>query len=324
MTSTPNNRNNLLTIAIVAIIALLGLSGYLIYHSSQLSRANQQLTTTSEETSKLKLELETQYNEALTKMDEMKGDNEQMNKLIEEQKTELTKQKDQISGLIRTKTDLANAKAKLNGLVNTYLAQIEELKTKNELLTKDNENLNVEKTQLSSALETEKKTTQELATAKAALVSEKENLTSVNEKLSTKVTRASVINVSQVQITGLKIDKKNKEHKKSYAKNIDRLKVCFDAAANEIADGGTESFYIRMINPIGETLAREDMGSGTLTATDTKEKIRYTTVKEIQYGNKSTNVCLNWDQAEPLAKGVYQVEIYNKGYLAGKSSFKLK
>ena len=324
MSLSQNNRNNVLVVAIVAIIALIGLSAYLLYTNSQLSQNRTTLTSQLDETSKLKLELETQYNEALTKMDEMKGDNEQMNKLIEEQKTELTKQKDQIAGLLRSKSDLSAAKARLDGFVKNYLAQIEELKTKNDMLTKDNENLTVEKTQLTTDLEKERTTAQELATAKAALVSEKENLAAVNEKLNSKVTRASVINVSNVEITGLKIDKNNKEKKKSYAKNIDRLRVCFNAAANEIADGGTESFYIRMINPIGETLAREDMGSGTLTATNTKEQIRYTTVKEIQYGNKDTNVCLNWDQATPLAKGVYQVEVYNKGYLAGKSSFKLK
>ena len=73
-----------------------------------------------------------------------------------------------------------------------------------------------------------------------------------------------------------------------------------------------------------ETLSREDMGSGTLTTTDTKEKVRYTSAKEIEYAQSATQVCLNWDQAEALAKGVYQVEIYNKGYKCGEGSFKLK
>lgn len=319
--STPNdNRNKILGIAIAAIICLLGVNAYLLYNKSKLTTANTQLTTQLDETSKLKLELEQQYNESLSKLEEMRGDNEEMNKMIDKQKLDLQAQKNQIAGLLKNKGDLAKAKEQIAQLItqrDQFMAQLEELKMQNEQLTAD-------KTKLASDLQAEKSTTQSLSEAKAALVSEKENLTSQNEKLSSKVTRASVIAVSKVEITGFKIDSKNKEHKKRYAKNIDRLRVCFDAAANDITDGGTESFFIRLINPTGETLAREDMGSGTLTTTDTREKVRYTSVKDIEYSKTATQVCLNWDQAEALAKGVYQVEIYNKGYKCGEGSFKLK
>lgn len=318
---TPNdNRNKILGVAIAAIICLLGLNAYLMYNKSKLTNANTQLTTQLDETSKLKLELETQYNESLTKLEEMRGDNEEMNKMIDGQKAQLQSQKSQISGLLKNKGDLSKAKEQIAGLItqrDQFMAQLAELKMKNEQLTAD-------KSKLTTDLETEKSTTQSLSQAKAELVSQKENLTNQNTQLSTKVTRASVIPVSKVEITGFKIDSKNKEHKKRYAKNIDRLRVCFDAAANNITDGGKENFFIRMISPTGETLSREDMGSGTLTTTDTKEKVRYTSAKEIEYAQSATQVCLNWDQAEALAKGVYQVEIYNKGYKCGEGSFKLK
>lgn len=320
MSAQNDNRNKILGIAIAAIIALLGVNAYLLYNKSKLTTANTQLSTQLDETSKLKLELEQQYNESLSKLEEMRGDNEEMNAMIDKQKTELQAQKNQISNLLKNKGDLSKAKEQIAQLItqrDQFMAQLEELKMKNEQLTADN-------TKLTTDLQSEKANTESLTAAKAALVSEKENLTSQNEKLSSKVTRASVIPVSKVEITGLKVDSKNKEHKKRYAKNIDRLRVCFDAAANDITEGGNETFFIRMINPTGETLAREDMGSGTLTTTDTKEKIRYTSSKEIEYSKTATQVCLNWDQAEALAKGVYQVEIYNKGYKCGEGSFKLK
>lgn len=320
MSAQNDNRNKILGIAIAAIIALLGLNAYLLYNKSKLTTANSQLSTQLDETSKLKLELEQQYNESLSKLEEMRGDNEEMNAMIDKQKSELQAQKNQISNLLKNKGDLAKAKEQIAQLItqrDQFMAQLEELKMKNEQLTADN-------TKLTNDLQTEKANTESLTAAKAALVSEKENLSAQNEKLSSKVTRASVIPVSKVEITGLKIDSKNKEHKKRYAKNIDRLRVCFDAAANDITEGGNETFFIRLINPTGETLAREDMGSGTLTTSDTKEKVRYTSSKDINYSKTATQVCLNWDQSEALAKGVYQVEIYNKGYKCGEGSFKLK
>ncbi|HMV23776.1 MAG TPA: hypothetical protein PKN57_03670 [Saprospiraceae bacterium] len=320
MSAQNDNRNKILGIAIAAIIALLGVNAYLLYNKSKLTTANTQLSTQLDETSKLKLELEQQYNESLSKLEEMRGDNEEMNAMIDKQKSDLQAQKNQISNLLKNKGDLSKAKEQIAQLISQrdqFMAQLEELKMKNEQLTADN-------TKLTTDLQSEKANTESLTAAKAALVSEKDNLASQNEKLSSKVTRASVIPVSKVEITGLKVDSKNKEHKKRYAKNIDRLRVCFDAAANDITEGGNETFFIRMINPTGETLAREDMGSGTLTTTDTKEKIRYTSSKDIEYSKTATQVCLNWDQAEALAKGVYQVEIYNKGYKCGEGSFKLK
>lgn len=320
MSAQNDNRNKILGIAIAAIIALLGVNAYLLYNKSKLTTANTQLSTQLDETSKLKLELEQQYNESLSKLEEMRGDNEEMNAMIDKQKSDLQAQKNQISNLLKNKGDLSKAKEQIAQLISQrdqFMAQLEELKMKNEQLTADN-------TKLTTDLQSEKTNTESLTAAKAALVSEKDNLASQNEKLSSKVTRASVIPVSKVEITGLKVDSKNKEHKKRYAKNIDRLRVCFDAAANDITEGGNETFFIRMINPTGETLAREDMGSGTLTTTDTKEKIRYTSSKDIEYSKTATQVCLNWDQAEALAKGVYQVEIYNKGYKCGEGSFKLK
>ena len=33
--------------------------------------------------------------------------------------------------------------------------------------------------------------------------------------------------------------------------------------------------------------------------------------------------CLSWQSETEMAKGMYAVEVFNKGYLAGKSTFKL-
>ncbi len=324
MSLSSDNRNKVLGVAVAAIILLLGVNAYLLYNKSKLSSQNNQLTSQLTETERLKAELEGQYDMAIKDLETQKSDNVEMNTLIETQKTELQTQKSRIAGLVKSKTDISAAKAKLDNLLGEYRSQIDQLKAANEKLSADNTNLNTQNNQLTTDLQTEKSTTADLSTAKAALVSDKQNLTSQNENLNRKVTRASVIGVSEVKITGFKVDEKDREKKKKYAKNINRLRVTFNAAANQITDGGTEAFYIRLISPLGESLAREDMGSGTLTTTDTKEKVRYTTMKEINYANSKTEVSLNWDQTEELAKGLYKVEIFNKGYKCGEGNFKLK
>ena len=114
-----------------------------------------------------------------------------------------------------------------------------------------------------------------------------------------------------------------KEVKRGTAKNVDLLKICFKANENPVTEEGNETFHIRIVSPQGETIAIEDLGSGILTNTESNEEIRYTKTKEVMYTGTDAMSCLSWQSAISMAKGLYAVEIYNKGYLAGKSSFKL-
>ena len=66
------------------------------------------------------------------------------------------------------------------------------------------------------------------------------------------------------------------------------------------------------------------MGSGIIVNKDSGEEIRFTQIKEVNYERDVNNLCLNWAPSQPFQEGMYKVEIYNKGHLAGSSSFTLK
>jgi len=142
--------------------------------------------------------------------------------------------------------------------------------------------------------------------------------------LDKKVNIASVVNVGDVSATGWKIRRNGKTAKKKYAKNVDRLELCFNTSENLVTDPGDELFHIRIINPLGETLAVEEMGSGVMTDASDKEQIRFTQAQTIDYQNESTQICMNWEPSTGFDKGLYSVEVYNKGYIAGRGEFRLK
>jgi len=79
-----------------------------------------------------------------------------------------------------------------------------------------------------------------------------------------------------------------------------------------------------VINPTGETQALENLGSGVLVNQANSEEIKYTSLKGVKYENNAQNTCMNWQPNIPFQEGTYTVEIYNKGYLAGTTTFKLK
>ncbi|MEM8909036.1 MAG: hypothetical protein AAGD05_14415 [Bacteroidota bacterium] len=278
----------------------------------------------------MRAELEKQYYESLSELEEMRGNNTELNALIDQQKTELKEKKDQIARLIRqgksSKADLATARKEMTELrvqLDEYVAENNKLKEENGLLTEQNTQLSTANQNLETEVANQRTMNEEHVQARAALVSQKEELESTNSELSEKVTVASVIKTQKVEATGWKIRKNGKAVKRKRAGSVDRIKVCFTATANQVVEQGIEKFYVRLIDPTGETLAIEDLGSGVLTS-NTGEDVRFTKVKELDYSNGDVEACMLWEPNTPFAKGEYGVEIYNKGFVCGQGTFKLK
>jgi hypothetical protein len=139
------------------------------------------------------------------------------------------------------------------------------------------------------------------------------------ERLARKVNAASVIKVDGIAVLGM--DSKNKKTKQS--KNTVSLNICFNTTVNEIAAPGNELFLIRIILPSGETMAMDNLGSGVFVNNASGEHVRYTRSKETSYSNSVGKVCADWNPGQAFAEGQYKVEVYNKGYLAGSTSFSL-
>ena len=331
MSFSKDSKQKLVAISAAIIVFLLGVNAFLLYNKYNQDKIIEQQTMDIDEAEKLKADLEKQYYESLTELEEMKGNNEELNALIDQQKAELKEQKDKIGRMIRSgksnKKELANAREQMSQMrtqMDQYLSEITTLKEEKQLLTDANMRLNEEKSSLSSQVEQERTMNADLTTAKAALVSEKESLLEEKDMLNKKVNIASVIKVSNVITIGEKVRKSGKPVKKKYAKSVDRLKICFNATENNVTESGMERFYIRIINPLGETLAVEDLGSGVMTNKSSNEEVRFTQYKDVDYTNEEMMTCFLWEPNTSFQKGEYEVEIYNKGHLSGKGNFKLK
>ncbi len=331
MSFSRDSKQKLTVVAATVIVALLGINAFLLYNKMSQAKVIDKQAMEITEAEKLSAELDKKYYETVNELEEMRGNNEELNQMIDKQTVELTEQKNKIGRLIRSgktsKADLAEARSQMEQFklqLDSYLAENNTLKEEKAMLTQQTVQLTEAKQSLEGQISQERTMNNELVTAKAALVSEKEMLESQNQNLSTKVTRASVVNVGTVQVKGEKIRKSGKVITAKKAKNVDRLKVCFNAEPNEVTEQGIEKFYIRMINPVGETMAIENMGSGVMTSADGQNEIRYTQVKEIDYDRSAMMACFYWEPGTEFQKGNYEVEVYNKGYMAGKSTFKLK
>ncbi len=327
MSEIKSKQSPVVPILIVAIVALLAALGYMWKTKSDLQ--TNLLTTTEklDETEQLKLQLNTQYYESLNELESMRGSNAELNALIDTQKAELTASKERIDVLMKDKRNLAAARkeiASLKSATANYVVEINKLKEENGLLTEANTTLSTENQGLQRTVADVSAANSELSTARAQLMSEKESLMGEREVLTEKVTMASSVKVNNITSNGLRLKDSGKTVRKKYAKNVDLLNICFETSSNQIVQAGTEEFFVRIINPLGETLSVEEMGSGVLVNALTKEQVKYTKSVEHAYANGVGQVCVTWDAPQTLAKGDYGVQVYNKNYLAGEGKFTLK
>lgn len=327
-TPTPDkSQQNFKIGAIIAIAVLAILCAVLVFNLVSKNNENEVVTSELNESEQLKAELEKQYYEALSELEELRGSNEELNALIETQKTELKESKDRISALLRDSGKLKQARAEMKTMtaqVEQYLAEINQLREENQELTIRTVQLTEENTSLTTNLDSARMRNMALSDDKAILTSEKAELEAERSRLAKKVNIASVVKVSNLEVDGLKMRSSGKAVSRNAAKNIDQLQVCFQTSANQVAEPGIEQFLVRIINPLGETLAIEELGSGVFTNGATGEQIRYTSAKETDYDQDQQNLCINWAPNQPFQSGNYKVEVYNKGYMAGAAGFRLK
>jgi hypothetical protein len=312
--------NQYMPVAIIVGIILIATIGILTYGSVKKTNELDQVTYEANEVRTLHADLDKHYQEAIAELESFKGSNEEMNALIDQQKQQIEEQRARIEVMIADGKKLAQARREIDNIkaqVAQYVADIEKLQQENVTLTQTKEQLTTERATLQTDISTKEQEQAELTEAKAVLTSE-------NEVLSHSVKVGSVVQVKNARVDALKVRSSGKMTDKKNAKKVDLLKVCFTTMANEVVEPGVEQFYVRIVNPRGETLSVENLGSGSIVNEKTGEEVRFTQAAETEYQNDEQNLCLMWKPDVPFQSGRYSVEIYNKGFLAGKTSFELK
>lgn len=314
------------------IAAILGLAGTNVATLINWNSKKDALTNTQVELKKeedLNAQLDQQFKDATAQLEEMKGKNTELNALIDKQKSDLATQKTKIAGLINVSKDLNAARAemaRMKASVDGYLQQIAALEQDKKNLSENVATLTTEKTKLQEDVTKVTTEKEQVLTAKQAVEAEKAKVEEERAILAKKTEIGSVVHVANMQTKGLKVKESGKTKERTHAKNIDRLQFCFDIVENKVTGTGNETFYFRIIDPTGVAIATTSGGGGVIKLTDGKE-VQYSTTTTLDFKNESqSGVCTNWDTKgnANLTKGKYVIEVYNKGYSAGKGEFMLK
>lgn len=291
------------------IAALLGTWGYMIWDKSKAKETTTQLQSQLVTSDSSKNALQTEYNSALQRLDELTTMNASMDSLVKTKNSEVSNLKNRIHGLLnkqnKTAADLAEAKRlinELNSKITGYVQEIEVLK---------GENLQ---------LKTEK---QELTTKNQVLQTQYDQTTAEKKVVEEKLDVASTLNASNISIVTIDERRNGKEKEKDVAKRVDKIRLTF-SVFNRVGEDATKDVFIVITDPTGQIISNEALGSGRFTTRDEGERV-FTKKASVSFtAGKSAPVSIEWKPGTKFVEGTYKVEIYNNGFKIGEGSKALR
>ena len=105
-------------------------------------------------------------------------------------------------------------------------------------------------------------------------------------------------------------------------KQIDKLKVAFSIADNELAQLKAREIMIRITDQNDQVLFDVATGSGSFIL-DGKETF-YTASQDILFDNSNQRLTFIYDKGTPYESGTYTMEVFTEGYVMGATTFTVK
>jgi predicted nuclease with TOPRIM domain len=146
----------------------------------------------------------------------------------------------------------------------------------------------------------------QIRTALDQVTSISNELQSENLEMAEQISRASILNLSDVEVVPLR-DTWRGERETMRARRADKLRVCFTIQKNTLAHAGEHTFYFQFLGPTNEVLENQFQESVDLQGqqTDLSHK------ENIIYQNAEKTACVDFDYPAGFEKGTHQLLIFS-------------
>ena len=288
---------NLTVAAVVLGVIALGLCGALYYVWNKYNGAdvrNEKANVQNE-----LLMLRTELDDNITRANDLNLQNDVLSDSLDIAKMQVDAllerlQKQEVSSrqqLESYKKELATLRTIMRG----YVTQLDSLNTMNQKLIAEN------KETRGKLRESEKKN---------------EDLTRRVEELSSQVSVGEKLTARGIEAQAERRNGKKTEN----ARDVERIVVSFTLAANDLAQRGEISTYVRVFDP--EDILLVNSASTGFEAGG--EPMSATAFRRVEYAGEDLQVTIYVNDIEEYIKGIYRVEVYTDAGLLGTTSFSLR
>lgn len=297
MSERKSSRKNIL-VSVLALLLLASVAAniFQFFNTKEIIHEKEVTKLVVDSLTIRKQRLESEYNASIAQLEQFKGENAEMDSLLQEAYAKIEDQRKRISHLINENQDyqiLQQRFAELKQTTEFYLQEIERLKEENRVLKGQVTELSVKVDQT----ETE------------------------NKDLKGKVDVASKLKVGNMTIKGLSVTNGGKEKETDKAKKTERISISYTIEDNPLAQTGQHIVYFRILNPDGYILA--DAGQSVKKFKSEKgDDIAYSRSVTINFDGAKLSKYITWDQ-DAFNAGTYKIEVYIDGYFAGSDKLSL-
>ncbi len=312
MADTPNEErssNNRTLLVVGLILVLLSINGILLYMQRQ---AKNEVAQKEQEVQTKNAELEDQIKKFMA----LKGDFERQsqelqqmgmtNDSLEARIAAVNADLLQLRAFRASSFSVADQKkfrtraASLESIIRKKDEEIVRLQADNKQLFGENNNLKTKQNEMNDSITTLKSSRRELA-----------QKVTIAQRLATSMMKINIITT--------KGKEKADDDAEYRAKRVEKVKITYTLNRNDVADQGTKTVYLRLIEPDGSTLTQ---GGGTMRIEGQDQP--YTASQEILFTNSNTPYNFIFAKGSPYKEGKHVVELYSDGFQIGTANFTLK
>lgn len=293
------SNRNVIIIAILSVVILVQFVKMYLDHKDKqeaettIASTEEELASTMQQLNAIKVELE----QKITEIQKLGGDVTELQKAKAEIDTELKRSRRANGQVIKELKDRVEGYQELLELKDEELTK---LKSVNKELMSENTTLKTQKNQLGDSIN---------------------RLAQTKDELATKVSIASQLKAENVSIKAL--NDKGKERESPFKnRQLEKLKVDFNLAENNVAPIEGKKIMIRIIDQNNQVLFDVSRGSGTFIYNGKEEF--YTASQEILFDNTKQKLTYLYEKGSEYAAGSYSLEIYCEDYKIGSGKFEVK
>ena len=140
--------------------------------------------------------------------------------------------------------------------------------------------------------------------------------------LEAKVSMASAMRARDVKVYAISAKRREREGNDIKAKRVDNIRVEFSLEKNPLTRQETKRIYLKILDPLGATLADASLGSGVFQYAGDEQT--YTLSKDVAYTNSDQEVSILYNRTQDFQKGTYTIELYAEGQQIGTGTFSIR
>ena len=288
-------------VLIALLVVVAGIAAFLVIENRDLKTALADCGGNTEVAEFEKQQVMENLQVLASEYDSMMTDNDSINE-------ELVEQKERIDNL------MADAK-KYNWSIYKLKKEASTLREIMKGYVRTIDSLNVENVELRAE-------NQDVRNQLGQIETEKQTLENDKTALEDKVRLGAKLQAMNMMVQAQKVKKNNVHKAVTKADKTQKIKTCFSIAENEVTEPGKKTIYLRIITPEGTVLAERADNAHTFEFEGTKGL--YSVKKEVNYENKTLDLCMYWDVINTLKSGEYIIKAYVSGQEIGSSILLLK